>query len=80
MKGSKMALAALGVVGVTGLSMATEASTAAATGMQTTLETIQSTFEGYATAVFPVLAAVVVAGLGIWVLPKIVRWLKRGFN
>lgn len=77
MKGSKMALAALGVVGVTGLSMATEPTSSE---LQTTLSTIQTTFEGYASDVFPVLAAVVVAGLGIWVLPKIVRWLKRGFN
>ena len=72
-----MALAALGVVGVTGLSMATEPTSSE---LQTTLSTIQTTFEGYASDVFPVLAAVVVAGLGIWVLPKIVRWLKRGFN
>ena len=78
MKGSKMALAALGVVGVTGLSMATEP--ASSSELQTTFSTIQTTFEGYASDVFPVLAAVVVAGLGIWVLPKIVRWLKRGFN
>lgn len=78
MKGSKMALAALGVVGVTGLSMAAEPGTSSE--LETTLSTIQTTFEGYASDVFPVLAAVVVAGLGIWVLPKIVRWLKRGFN
>lgn len=76
----KKGLAALSVVGVAGMSMATEPSTASATTLETALQTVETTFEGYVSTAFPILAAVVVAGLGIWVLPKIVRWIKRGFN
>lgn len=75
----KKCLAALSVVGVAGMSMASEPTSGSAS-LETTLQTVQTTFEGYVTTAFPILASVVVAGLGIWVLPKIVRWLKRGFN
>lgn len=75
----KKGLAALSVVGVAGMSMA-NTDTSSATTLETALGTVQTTFEGYVSTAFPILAAVVVAGLGIWVLPKIVRWLKRGFN
>lgn len=74
----KKGLAALSVVGMTGLSMAQESTGSGS--LESALETVQTTFEGYVSTAFPILAAVVVAGLGIWVLPKIVRWIKRGFN
>lgn len=74
----KKGLAALSVVAVAGMSMATEPTGSGS--LESALETVQTTFEGYVSTAFPILAAVVVAGLGIWVLPKIVRWIKRGFN
>lgn len=75
----KKGLAVLSAVGMAGLSMA-NTDTSSATTLETALDSVKTTFEGYVTTAFPILAAVVVAGLGIWVLPKIVRWIKRGFN
>lgn len=50
-----------------------------ATAIETALTTIQDKFTEYAEMALPVIAGVAVVGLGIWVLPKIVRWLKKAF-
>lgn len=49
------------------------------TVIETALTTISDKFAEYAELALPAIAGVAVVGLGIWILPKIVRWLKKAF-
>lgn len=74
----KKAMLMLAAAGSTAIALAED--TVSTDALDTALNTVQTTLTGYASKVLPILAAVVVAGLAIWFLPKAVRILKRVFG
>lgn len=57
-----------------------EGDVTASSVLETTLGSVQTTLTDYVTMALPIIGSVVVAGLAVWALPKIVRWIKSGFG
>ena len=76
----KKIMLGLGIVGTSVAALAEGDTTTPSAVLETTLNSVQTTLTGYVTTALPIIGAVVVAGLAVWALPKIVRWIKSGFG